>query len=112
MIRPSEGGVSVNLLAKLNLILVLVFAAALVPAALISRGLLDRNAESQVIQNARIMMETAMAMRSYTVDQVKPLLEPMLEDTFLPQTVPAFSATEIFNSCAKSTRTTRTRKRP
>jgi len=86
-----------NLLAKLNLILVCVFALALVPAALVSRQLLDRNAEAQVIQNARIMMETAMAMRGYTVQQVKPLLAEQLEKTFLPQSVPAYSATEIFN---------------
>ena len=87
-----------NLLAKLNLSLVGVFVLALVPAALISRHLLDRNAESQVIDNARIMMETAMAVRGYTVDQVKPLLAPMLAETFLPQSVPAYSATEVFNS--------------
>ena len=87
-----------NLLAKLNLILICVFAVALVPAGLISRHLLDSNAQAQVIQNARIMMETAMAMRGYTVNQIKPLLAPMLEETFLPQSVPAYSATEIFNT--------------
>lgn len=87
-----------NLLAKLNLILIGVFVVALAPAALISRHLLDRNAASQVIDNARIMMETAMAVRGYTVDQVKPLLAPMLAETFLPQSVPAYSATEVFNS--------------
>lgn len=87
-----------NLLVKLNLILIIVFAVALVPAGLITRDLLDNNAQSQVIQNARIMMETAMAMRGYTVSQVKPLLAPMLDETFLPQSVPAYSATEIFNT--------------
>ena len=87
-----------NLLAKLNLILVLVFAAGLIPAALISRDLLTVNAETQVIQNARIMMETALAMRSYTVGQVRPLLAPLMEDEFLPQSVSAYSATEIFNA--------------
>ena len=87
-----------NLLAKLNLILIAVFAAALIPAGMISRNLLNDNARSQVIQNARIMMETAMAMRGYTVNQVKPLLEPMLDETFLPQSVPAYSAPEIFNT--------------
>ncbi len=86
-----------NLLAKVNLILVLVFVFALVPAALISRHLLVTNAESQVIRNARIMMETALAMRGYTVDQVRPLLAPLMADKFLPQSVPAFAATEIFN---------------
>jgi len=88
----------VNLLAKLNLILVLVFAVGLIPAALISRDLLAANAETQVIQNARIMMETALAMRGYTVSQVRPLLAPLMESEFLPQSVPAYSATEIFNS--------------
>ena len=86
-----------KLLAKLNLILIVVFALALVPAAMVSRTLLNRNAEAQVIQNARIMMETAMAMRGYTVTQVKPLLAEQMEQTFLPQSVPAYSATEIFN---------------
>ncbi len=51
-----------NLLAKLNLILILVFAVGLIPAAMVSRNLLTTNAETQVLQNARIMMETAMAM--------------------------------------------------
>lgn len=87
-----------NLLAKLNLIVVLVFAAGLVPAALVTRDLLDANAQAQVIQNARIMLETALAVRGYTVGQVKPLLAPLMGDRFLPQSVPAYSATEIFNA--------------
>ncbi len=91
-----------NLLVKINLILICVFAVALVPVAMISRSLLDSNAQTQVIQEARIMMETAMAMRGYTVNQVKPLLAPMLEKTFLPQSVPAYSATEIFNTLRAS----------
>ena len=83
--------------AKLNLILIIVFAVSLIPTGFILRGLLRSNARSQVIQNARIMMETAMAMRGYTVSQVRPLLADKLEETFLPQSVPAYSATEIFN---------------
>lgn len=91
-----------KLLAKLNLILVLVFALGMVPAAMIARSLLDTNAQAQVIQNARIMMETAMAMRGYTVGQVKPLLTPLMDDRFLPQSVPAYAATEIFNALRES----------
>jgi len=87
-----------NLRIKFNLILILVFSLGLIPAGWISHSVLQRNARSQVIQNARIMMETAMAMRGYTVKQVKPLLAPMLEETFLPQSVPAYAATEIFNA--------------
>lgn len=84
--------------AKLNLILVLAFALGLAPASFLLREQLRANARDQVVTNARIMMETAMAMRSYTVSQVRPLLAPMLDETFLPQSVPAYSATEIFNT--------------
>jgi protein-histidine pros-kinase len=87
-----------SLLAKFNLALIVVFSVAMVPAGWISHTLLHRSARVQVIQNARIMMETAKAVRGYTIQQVKPLIEDRLEEKFLPQTVPAYSATEVFNS--------------
>jgi protein-histidine pros-kinase len=47
------------------------------------------------------MMEAAMATRSYTNTQIKPLLETQMKYMFLPQTVPAFAATEHFNDMRK-----------
>jgi len=91
-----------NLRVKLNLVLVGVFAAVLTPTALITRGLLRRGAREQVIDNARIMMETATAARAYTVKQVRPLLVSSLDKEFLPQSVPAYAATEIFNALRES----------
>lgn len=92
-----------SLLVKINLILVSVFSLALVPAGLLSYNLLKGNAREQVIQNARLMMQTAMAMRGYTNKQVSPMLKARSSpDEFLPQTVPAYSATEIFNSLRES----------
>ncbi len=86
-----------SLLVKFNLILILCFGIALVPAHLITRHLLETNARTQVVQQARLMMQTAMATRGYTNTQIKPLLADRLAEEFLPQTVPAYSATEIFN---------------
>jgi protein-histidine pros-kinase len=86
-----------SLLTKFNLALVVVFSLAMVPAGYVSHLLLQESARDQVIQNARIMMETAMAVRGYTIKQIKPLLDHRLAEEFLPQTVPAYSATEIFN---------------
>ncbi|HEY2630512.1 MAG TPA: DUF3365 domain-containing protein, partial [Usitatibacter sp.] len=37
----------------------------------------------------------------YTVTQVKPLLVPLITETFLPQTVSAYAATEMFNTLRK-----------
>ena len=91
-----------SLIVKFNLILMLVFAVALVPAAYLSDQLLRTNARTQIVQNARIMMQTALATRGYTNKQIKPLLAPRLADEFLPQSVPAYSATEIFNNLRES----------
>jgi HAMP domain-containing protein len=87
-----------SLLLKFNLILILCFGIALVPAHLITQDLLQKNARTQVVQHARLMMQTALATRGYTNKQIKPLLAERLAEEFLPQTVPAYSATEIFNT--------------
>ena len=91
-----------SLLTKFNLALIVVFSLAMVPVGWVSNALLQRSARAQVIQNARIMMETAMAVRGYTIKQIKPLLDARLAQQFLPQTVPAYSATEIFNNLRQS----------
>ncbi len=43
-------------------------------------------------------MESAIASRDYTNEQIKPLLAGQLDAEFLPQSVPAFGATEQFNA--------------
>jgi protein-histidine pros-kinase len=86
-----------HLLAKFNLVLITVFALGLLAVCAISDSLLNRNAQEQVVENARIMMETASAMRNYTSRQIKPLLTVQMRHEFLPQSVPAYAATESFN---------------
>ncbi|MDX2219546.1 MAG: DUF3365 domain-containing protein [Burkholderiales bacterium] len=83
---------------KFNIVLLLVFAAGMGVSAYVSHRLLQDNAKQEVLRNAGLMMEAALAIRGYTVKQVKPHLEPQLIETFLPQSVPAFAATETFNS--------------
>jgi methyl-accepting chemotaxis protein len=86
---------------KFNIVLVVVFLIGFSAAGLISRQLLQTNARDEVVRNARLMMESALAVRAYTVEQIKPHLDPMLNETFLPQTVPAFAATETLHSVQK-----------
>ena len=45
-----------------------------------------------------MMMEAALAIRSYTVGEIKPLLTMQLTRQFLPQSVPAYAATQSFNA--------------
>ena len=90
-----------KLLLKFNLVFVLIFAVGLAATGLVSWKLLERNARDEIAQNARLLMDTALAARAYTSSQVNPLLETQMKYTFLPQSVPAYSATEVFNDLRK-----------
>ncbi len=79
---------------RFNLVLTIVFVAGLAVSALVSYNLLQRNARGEVIRNAELMIETARAIRTYTVRNVRPELVDRLDEVFLPQTVPAYAATE------------------
>jgi methyl-accepting chemotaxis protein len=85
---------------KFNLVLLLVFVTGLGVTGYVSYELLHRNARDEVLRNAGVMMEAALSMRGYTVGQVRPNLvsDP---DKFLPQSVPAFGATEIMHLLQK-----------
>lgn len=89
---------------KFNLVLVIVFIAGLTAVGLISRQLLQENAREEVLRNARLMMDTALSVRAYTVEQVKPHLDKQLQEVFLPQTVPAYAATETLHHIQKKYR--------
>jgi HAMP domain-containing protein len=88
-----------KLLAKFTLVFLIVFGIGLYLAGWASKQFLQENAEEQVQQQARLMMENMLSARTYTTKQIKPLLviAQARDRTFLPQTVPAYAATESFN---------------
>ena len=83
---------------KFNLVLVLVFGLGLGGAGVLSRRILEANARDEVVRNADLMMGAALAVRSYTNRQIAPHLELQLMRTFLPQSIPAYAATETFDA--------------
>jgi HAMP domain-containing protein len=87
---------------KFNALLLLLFIVSLGATYYIARQLLETNARAGVQENARIMMRSALAVRTYTSSQIKPLLDGQNHYKFLPQTVPSYAATEYFNSLASS----------
>jgi len=88
-----------KLLARFNLIFIVIFGAGTVLAVWFAYGFLRENAKSEVLEQARLMMESTLATRSYTAQQIQPLLNKMQmhDSEFLPQTVPAYSATQVFD---------------
>jgi HAMP domain-containing protein len=87
---------------KFNLVLIAVFAIGIACSGYISRRILQENAKDEVVRNAGLMMASAQAVRAYTVKEVKPNLQMQLLRVFLPQTVPAYAATEVFNTLRKT----------
>jgi HAMP domain-containing protein len=113
-----------KLLTKFSLVFALVFGTGLGIAGVLFQRQLQDSAREQVLYQAQIMMETALAMRSYTTEQVRPMVKTLqgapapeqpddsvfrelcmrklaVHREFRPQTVPAFAATEMFNFLRK-----------
>jgi protein-histidine pros-kinase len=90
-----------KLIVKFNLVLCVVFAIAFVLAGLFTHALLQRNAKAEIEENARIMIDSATAVRTYTSTQIKPLLKTQMTYTFMPQSVSAYSANEYFKLLRK-----------
>lgn len=60
-----------SLRLKFNLILVAIFLLSLIGAAAYFNGYLEKNAIRDVQQNSQVLMEAALAIRSYTTDEIK-----------------------------------------
>ena len=81
---------------KFNLVLLLVFALGLGAAGYVSYTVLHKHAREEVLDHAGMMMEAALAIRGYTVKEIRPLLALQMKRDFLPQTVPSYAATQNF----------------
>ena len=82
--------------------MLMIFITGLSIAGYIANIILQENAKREVVTQASIMMEGALAIRNYTITEIKPLLIEQLELTFLPQTVPSYAATQNFNRLRKT----------
>jgi len=91
-----------KLIVKFNLVFIVVFLLGLAAAGFVSNQILQKNARDEIVLNARLVMESALAARAYTSTQVGPLLQTQMKYNFLPQSIPSYSAVEIFNGLRKS----------
>jgi protein-histidine pros-kinase len=85
-----------GLRAKFNLAILVAFAIGFAAAAIVLHSLFIDQARDQVMQNARIMMTAANAIRTYTADDLVPLLPMEHNGKFVAENVPAFAAETNF----------------
>ena len=93
-----------KLLAKFNLILLVIFGAGALLISHFAYAFLISNARNQVMREAKLMLASAQSVRDYIAKDVSPLIEenPRHEVSFLPEAVPFFGATATFNNLRKS----------
>src|SRR3974377_496764 len=87
-----------RLLLKINVVLIVVSLIGLSLSYTGADRLLQANARSEVQGNARLLVESALAVRMYTNKQISPLLKTQSRYGFLPQRVAAYSAKEYFSN--------------
>jgi len=90
-----------SIAAKFNIVFLAVFGIGFGAACIVTNYLLQQNAREETLQNARVLMQSALAARSYTATQIVPLLDTRLKYEFLPQSIPSFAATEQLGQLLK-----------
>ncbi|MBT9314653.1 c-type heme family protein [Leptothoe spongobia] len=78
--------------------LTIIFFVGIIASGLILSAAMRQKAEGEIVQQAEILIQTMNAVRTYTSGKVKPQLADELAESskFIPETVPAYSAREVF----------------
>jgi protein-histidine pros-kinase len=87
-----------KLLVKFNLLFLTVMLLGLLVSGYVTRSLLQDNAKEETLNNARLLIEKALAVRGYTSSQITKLLATQMKYEFLPQSVPSYSAVEVLTT--------------
>ncbi|WP_235006869.1 Tll0287-like domain-containing protein [Calothrix rhizosoleniae] len=92
---------NLKLRQKVTILLLIILVAGLGLSGLTLSAVLTQNAKEEISSTALVLMETMKSVREYTTKQVNPELQDKLETTFLPQSIPAYSAREVFEILRK-----------
>lgn len=85
-----------SLLVRINVALAATFVIAAVALGYACSSMLQANAKREVLQQAGLMIDSALATRDYTAEEIFPLLGSQMRTDFLPQSVPFYAATQNF----------------
>ena len=85
-----------SVLTRINLALIVALGSigALLGYACWAR--VQLNAQHEVMQQAGLMLDSALAIHSYTSAEISPLLDNRMQSEFLPQAIPFYAATQNF----------------
>jgi HAMP domain-containing protein len=81
---------------KFTVLLLVVFLGGIVISGVALSSILSYTTQNEVTSKALMLIETMNSVRDYTDTQVKPELQARLKTEFLPESIPAYSAREVF----------------
>jgi hypothetical protein len=84
------------LLLRINLALGTAFVLAALLLVYVCSRLLATNAQRELMREAGLMMDSAVATFAYTSEEILPLLQEPMQSTFLPQSAPFYATTQNF----------------
>ena len=95
---------NLKLESRFNTFLLLIFILGAMLTSSLLFQVLEQNAEAEISDRAKLILQTMNSIRDYTASNIEPLLNDRLETeaAFSPETVPAFSATEVFQKLRKN----------
>lgn len=90
-----------DLSKKITTVLALVLLGGVVMSGIALSRVLTYSVQDQISSKALMLIGTMNSVRTYTSNEVKPELIDQLDTVFLPETVPAYSAREVFENLRK-----------
>ena len=90
-----------KLQTRLELVILIIFICGWLTAGVTTYALEQQNARKEVVRKAEVLLNTAVAARGYTSNEIAPLLNELKKSEFIPQTVPSYAAQQLFNRLDK-----------
>jgi len=86
---------------KYNIALFLACSVGITAATGVSFFIVRKSATEEIMQSIRLLRSNALAVRSYTLNSINPLLADNDDILFLPETVTSYAARSVFSTFQK-----------
>jgi methyl-accepting chemotaxis protein len=90
-----------GLRTKFNLVMIAAFLVGLAVATFLAKAITADEARRQMLNEATLIMRSGTAVRSYTQNEVRPLIIDQMTTRFLPHSVPSWSAHTVLRQVQK-----------
>lgn len=90
-----------GLRTKFNLVMITAFVIGLAAATFLAREITTEEAKRQMLNEATLIMRSGTAVRSYTQNEIGPLISDQMSVRFLPHSVPSWSAHTVLRAVQK-----------